>query len=121
MAGLTNNRHAVKVQELALEATERTIREAKSVKALTILGVVFVSLAYVATLFSMSDLYGPGEQFFGVFCGCDSLDWPCIVGISYSGAGMHRRRNTVVISNGYQFRQGEHHEAQGNTGLEIIF
>ena len=67
LAGLTNNRHAVKAQELALEATERSIREAKSVKALTILGIVFVPLAYVATLFSMSDSYGPGGELFWVY------------------------------------------------------
>ena len=67
LAGLTNNRQAVKAQELALEATERSIREAKSVKALTILGVVFVPLAYVATLFSMSDPYRPGGELFWVY------------------------------------------------------
>ena len=67
LAGLTNNRHAVRAQELALEATERSIREAKSVKALTILGVIFVPLAYVATLFSMSDSYRPGGELFWVY------------------------------------------------------
>ncbi len=67
LAGLTNNRQAVKAQELALEATERSIREAKSVKALTILGVVFVPLAYIATLFSMSDPYRPGGEMFWVY------------------------------------------------------
>lgn len=67
LAGLTNNRQAVKAQELALEATERSAREAKSVKALTILGVIFVPLAYVASLFSMSDSYRPGEKLFWVY------------------------------------------------------
>lgn len=67
LAGLTNNRQAVKAQELALEATERSIREAKSVKALTILGVVFIPLAYVASLFSMSDPYRPGGKLFWVY------------------------------------------------------
>ena len=67
LAGLTNNRQAVRAQELALEATERSIREAKSVKALTILGVVFIPLAYVSSLFSMSDPYRPGERLFWVY------------------------------------------------------
>lgn len=67
LAGLTNNRHAVKAQELALDATERSIREAKSVKALTILGIVFVPLAYVSSLFGMSDPYGPGGRLFWVY------------------------------------------------------
>lgn len=67
LAGLTNNRHAVQAQELVLEATERSIREAKSVKALTILGIIFIPLAYVASLFSMSDGYRPGEKLFWVY------------------------------------------------------
>ncbi|KAI0010637.1 hypothetical protein F4779DRAFT_577061 [Xylariaceae sp. FL0662B] len=67
LAVLTNNRQAARTQELALEATERSVREAKSVKALTILGVVFVPLAYVATLFSMADSYKPGEELFWVY------------------------------------------------------
>ena len=67
LAGLTNNRHAVKAQDLVLEATERSIREAKSAKALTMLGVVFIPLAYVSSLFSMSDPYRPGEKLFWVY------------------------------------------------------
>jgi hypothetical protein len=67
LAGLTNNRHAVKAQELALEAAERSIREAKSVKALTILGIVFIPLAYVSSLFSMPDPYRPGGRLFWVY------------------------------------------------------
>ena len=67
LAGLTNNRQAVKAQEVALEATERSVREAKSVKALSSLGVVFVPLAYVASLFSMSDSYKPGGELFWVY------------------------------------------------------
>ena len=68
LAGLTNNRHAIQAQKLALEATERSIREAKSVKALTILGITFIPLAYVASLFSMSDGYRPGGGLFWVYC-----------------------------------------------------
>ena len=67
LAGLINNRQAVKAQELALEATNRSIREAKSLKALTILGIVFIPLAYVASLFSMSDPYRPGGRLFWVY------------------------------------------------------
>ncbi|KAI9686002.1 MAG: hypothetical protein M1822_003985 [Bathelium mastoideum] len=67
LAGLTNNRHAVKAQDLALAATERSIREAKSAKALTTLGIVFIPLAYVSSLFSMSDPYRPGQRLFWVY------------------------------------------------------
>ncbi|KAF2807337.1 uncharacterized protein BDZ99DRAFT_348623, partial [Mytilinidion resinicola] len=67
LAGLTNNRQAVMAQTLALQATERSIREAKSVKALTILGVVFVPLAYVSSFLSMPDPYRPGGKLFWVY------------------------------------------------------
>ena len=67
LAGLTGNRQAFKAQELSLEATERSIREAKSVKALTIMGAVFIPLAYTAALFSMSDPYRPGGKLFWVY------------------------------------------------------
>jgi hypothetical protein len=67
LAGLTNNRQAARAQELALEATDRSIREAKRVKLLTILGMIFIPLTYVASLFSMSDLYRPGQSLFWVY------------------------------------------------------
>ena len=67
LAGLTNNRQAMEAQELALKAAERSIREAKSVKALTIIGIVFIPLAFVASLFSMSDPFRPGERLFWMY------------------------------------------------------
>ena len=36
-------------------------------KALTILGITFIPLAYVASLFSMSDGYRPGGELFWVY------------------------------------------------------
>ena len=67
LASLTGSRQAFKEQELSLEATERSIREAKSVKALTIMGAVFIPLAYTAALLSMSDPYRPGSELFWVY------------------------------------------------------
>ncbi|RYP48747.1 hypothetical protein DL768_005404 [Monosporascus sp. mg162] len=67
LAGLTGNRQAFKAQELSLEATERSIHEAKSVKALTILGIVFIPLTYTASLFSIPDPHGPGDELFWVY------------------------------------------------------
>ncbi|KIW21367.1 hypothetical protein PV08_01947 [Exophiala spinifera] len=67
LASLTNSRQAAAAQTLALEAAERSIREAKSVKALSILGVIFIPLAYVASLFSMSQPYNPGGEQFWVY------------------------------------------------------
>ena len=67
LAGLTNNRQAMEAQELALKAAERSIREAKSVKALSIIGIVFIPLAFVASLFSMSDPFRPGGRLFWMY------------------------------------------------------
>jgi hypothetical protein len=67
LASLTGSRQAFKAQELSLEATRRSIREAKSVKALTIMGAVFIPLAYTAALLSMSDPYIPGGERFWVY------------------------------------------------------
>ena len=67
LAGLTNNRQAMEAQELALKAAERSISEAKSVKALTTVGIVFIPLAFVASLFSMSDPFRPGERLFWMY------------------------------------------------------
>jgi hypothetical protein len=60
LAGLTGNRQAFK-------SMEQSIREAKSAKALTIMGAVFIPLAYTASLFSMSDPYRPGGELFWVY------------------------------------------------------
>lgn len=67
LAGLTNNRQIAERQQLALQATKRTIKEVKSVKTLMIIGVVFLLRAYVATLYSMTDPYKPGGKLFWVY------------------------------------------------------
>lgn len=67
LAGLVGNRQAFKAQELSLQAAERANREAKSVKVLTLLGVIFIPLGYVASLFSMSAPYGPGGEKFWLY------------------------------------------------------
>lgn len=104
LAGLTNNRQAVKAQELALEATERSICEAKSVKALTILGIIFIPLAYVASLFSMSDPYRPGGELFWVYfvvafplIGLVGLGY-YILELGYRGGRIQRSFRTVVTT-----------------------
>lgn len=60
LAGMAGNRQALKDQELSL-------KEAKSTKALTFLGLVFIPLAYTASLFSMTAPYGPGQDKFWVY------------------------------------------------------
>jgi len=43
---------------------QRSIREAKSTKAVTLLGLIFIPLAYTSSVFSMTDPYGPGGSEF---------------------------------------------------------
>jgi hypothetical protein len=64
LASITANRQACREQQLALEAARRSIREAKSSRAVTLLGLVFIPLAYTSSVFSMSTPYGPGEDKF---------------------------------------------------------
>ncbi|KAF4998941.1 hypothetical protein FDECE_11655 [Fusarium decemcellulare] len=57
LTGIAGNRQAFREQQVSLQAADRA-------RNITILGLVFVPLAYVATLFSMSDGYAPGEEKF---------------------------------------------------------
>jgi Mg2+ and Co2+ transporter CorA len=67
LAGMAGNRQASEEQKLSLEATKRSIQEARSAKTLTMFGLVFIPLAYTASLFSMADPYGPGKDEFGSY------------------------------------------------------
>lgn len=78
LAGMAGNRQSVK--------------EAKSSKALTFLGLIFIPLAYTASLFSMAEPYGPGYEKFWLYF---AISFPLIallVGIFYmvdTGADWH--------------------------------
>ncbi|KAL2070277.1 hypothetical protein VTL71DRAFT_13303 [Oculimacula yallundae] len=48
----------------ALSEARRSVKEAKSTKTLTIVGLVFIPLAYTCALFSMSDNFRPGAPLF---------------------------------------------------------
>jgi hypothetical protein len=68
LASITGNRQQYKEQQLALETARRSIREAKSSKAVTLLGLIFIPLAYTCSVFGMEPPYGPGgEQFWQYF------------------------------------------------------
>ncbi|GKT49047.1 uncharacterized protein ColSpa_09228 [Colletotrichum spaethianum] len=60
LASITGNRQAYKEQQ-------RSIREAKSTKAVTLLGLVFIPLAYTSSLFGMEIPYGPGGEYFWIY------------------------------------------------------
>lgn len=67
LAGIAGNRQAMREQQLALKAAERSIREARSAKTLTFVGLIFIPLAYTASLFSMADPYKPGQDGFWIY------------------------------------------------------
>lgn len=60
LAGISGNRISYKEQQ-------RTIRETKRMKAITLLGLVFIPLAYASSVFSMSGEYAPGGKLFWVY------------------------------------------------------
>ncbi|KAL8418985.1 hypothetical protein RB594_002263 [Gaeumannomyces avenae] len=67
LASITGNRQAHREQQLALATARRSMREANRTKAVTLVGLVFIPLAYVSSLFSMTDPYAPGGQDFKLY------------------------------------------------------
>jgi hypothetical protein len=51
----------------SIAGNRQAIREAKSTRALTVVGLVFIPLAYTSALFNMSDQYMPGATQFWVY------------------------------------------------------
>ena len=60
LAGIAGNRQA-------LAEAKRSFREAKNVKILTLIGMVFIPLAFICGLFSMNDNFLPGSSEFWVY------------------------------------------------------
>ncbi|KAK3391239.1 hypothetical protein B0H63DRAFT_558071 [Podospora didyma] len=60
LAGIAGNRQTIEEQVLSR-------REATSVKALTVVGLVFIPLGYASSLFGMTAPYDPGEPLFYVY------------------------------------------------------
>ncbi|PMD62897.1 uncharacterized protein K444DRAFT_558238 [Hyaloscypha bicolor E] len=67
LASIAGNRQALKEQEVSLKATQLSILEARRAKALTLLGLIFIPLAYTSSLFSMADPYNPGSDRFWMY------------------------------------------------------
>jgi hypothetical protein len=51
----------------ALREARRSVIEAKAIKILTVIGMIFIPLAYCNGLFSMNDQYLPGKSSFGIY------------------------------------------------------
>ncbi|KAH7114885.1 hypothetical protein EDB81DRAFT_669396 [Dactylonectria macrodidyma] len=60
LASIVGNRQAFKEQQLSLQATERS-------RALTLIGLVFIPLAFTSSLFSMAEPYAPGDEKFWLY------------------------------------------------------
>jgi hypothetical protein len=69
LASIAANRQVSIEQERSIEAARRSIRESKSAKALTFVGLIFIPLAYTASLLSMSDGFLPGSDQFWIYFG----------------------------------------------------
>ncbi|KAL6867921.1 hypothetical protein J3F83DRAFT_765847 [Trichoderma novae-zelandiae] len=67
LARLAGNRTSVRTAELSLQEVERGSREARTLKALTVLGILFLPLSFLASIFSMSERYLPGSPSFWVY------------------------------------------------------
>jgi hypothetical protein len=67
LAGLAGNRAMYRAAELSLKEAEQARRQARSLKALTVLGVVFLPLSFPASILSMAELYLPGGAMFWVY------------------------------------------------------
>ncbi|KAI0141206.1 hypothetical protein GGR57DRAFT_509264 [Xylariaceae sp. FL1272] len=87
VVSMTASRTAMKVQELSLQMADQSVREAKNVRALTILGLVFIPFAYTSSLFSMAERYAPGGDLFWVYF---VVSFP-LLGLSTLGYSMLKR------------------------------
>lgn len=64
----------------SVSGSQQALREARSTKALTLAELVFIPLAYTATLFSMAGPFGPGEEMFGVYSAVAGPLVLCVLG-----------------------------------------
>ncbi|KAH6694929.1 hypothetical protein BKA61DRAFT_531694 [Leptodontidium sp. MPI-SDFR-AT-0119] len=60
LAGIAGNSQA-------LNEARRSLKEAKGIKTLTLLAMIFIPLAYCCGLFSMNDMYLPGKHKFWIY------------------------------------------------------
>jgi hypothetical protein len=67
LASIAGNRQASARQELATQTAKMGVREAKSAKALTIVGLVFIPLAFTSQFLSMNPDYLPGSRLFSLY------------------------------------------------------
>ncbi|KAI6769568.1 hypothetical protein HG530_004197 [Fusarium avenaceum] len=85
LTGIVGNGQAFREQQLSLEAAIRT-------QNITTVGLLFVPLAYIATLFSMSGEYGPGGDEFWLYF-LIAFPVTMVVMVAFVAMGWVRNRN----------------------------
>jgi CorA-like Mg2+ transporter protein len=78
LASIPGDRQSHEEQQLSLGEEELSLQEAQRTKALTLVGQVFIPLAYTATLFSMNERHMPEASNFWIYF---SLSVPLIVAV----------------------------------------
>ncbi|KAK8118161.1 uncharacterized protein PG998_006442 [Apiospora kogelbergensis] len=67
LGSLAGNRAMSRSADLSLQEAARAGREARSMKTLTTLGLLFLPLSFSASVFSMAESYLPGNSMFWVY------------------------------------------------------
>jgi hypothetical protein len=65
----------------SMSGNQQALREAQSTKALTLVGLVFIPLAYTATLFSMTEPFAPGGERFWLYFAVSLPLILCVLGM----------------------------------------
>jgi len=67
LATMVENRQAFLAQLIAVQHSEQSLSASRSMKALTLVGIIFIPLAFTSSLFSMTDHFVPGSKYFWVY------------------------------------------------------
>ena len=67
LASIISSRQSFQEQRIALKHAEQSLSASKSMKALSIAGVVFIPLTYTSSLFSMTQQFMPGAEKFWIY------------------------------------------------------
>ena len=67
LAGLIGNRQSYQENRIAVQHAEQSLSASRSMKALTLAGIVFIPLTYTSSLFSMTENFMPGAQKFWIY------------------------------------------------------
>jgi hypothetical protein len=66
-ATMVENRQTFLAQQIAVQHAEQSLSASRSMKALTLVGIIFIPLAFTSSLFSMTEHFAPGSKYFWVY------------------------------------------------------